>query len=34
MTWVFWYVGMVIVIAGIPAGVLANLLFKPATEDQ
>lgn len=33
MTWVFWYIGMVIAIAGVPAGVHANLLFSPTEDD-
>lgn len=30
MTWVFWYIGMVIAIAGVPA----NLFLKPTPEDR
>jgi hypothetical protein len=29
---VFAYVGLVIAVAGIPAGVIANLFFKPTPE--
>lgn len=34
MTMVFAFVGMVIAVAGVPVGVLANLLLKPTPEDR
>lgn len=34
MTWVFWYVGMVIAIASVLAGMPANLLLKPTLEED
>lgn len=34
MSCVFLYVGMVIAVASVPSGMLANLLFKPTEEDR
>lgn len=34
MTFVFAYMGMVIAVASVPSGMLANLLLKPTEKDS